>query len=173
MARWHVDASFAVHPMFCSHSRGTLLLSPEGGGIASGSIKQKLNIHSSTMAELVACDNFLSKIMWAKNFMEAQGIVLQSHLMQDNQSSILLAKKGRAALGKQTRAMNVRYFAIKDHIDSGQLQIFHLKTNKMVADFFTKPLQGRNFLEFRQLILGGFPDGKGDKISVVSVHRRQ
>ena len=168
-----MDASFAVHPDFRSHSGGTLLLSPEGGGIASGSIKQKLNTRSSTMAELVACDDFLSKIMWAKNFMEAQGIVLQTHLMQDNQSCILLAKKGRAALGKRTRAMNVRYFAIKDHIDSGQLQIFHLETNKMVADFFTKPFQGKKFFEFRQLFLGGYPDEKGDEVSVASIQRKQ
>ena len=35
VARWHVNASFAVHPDFRSHSGGTLLLSPEGGGIAS------------------------------------------------------------------------------------------------------------------------------------------
>ena len=40
--------------------------------------------------------------------------MLEPQLLQDNQSSILLAKKGRAALGKRTRAMNVHYFAIKD-----------------------------------------------------------
>ena len=73
---------------------------------------------------------------------------METTLFQDNKSCILLAKKGRAALGKRTRAMNIRYFAIKDHIDSGQMQVAHLGTDCMIADFFTKPLQGRKFYEF-------------------------
>ena len=48
ITRWHVDASFAVHPDFRSHSGGTLLLHPGGRGIASGSVKQKLNTRSYT-----------------------------------------------------------------------------------------------------------------------------
>ena len=75
-------------------------------------------------------------------------------LFQDNESCILLAQKGRSALGKRTRAMNIRYFAIKDHIDSGQMQIAHLGTNETVADYFTKPLQGAKFFRFRDTILG-------------------
>ena len=79
---------------------------------------------------------------------------MDSTLYQDNQSCILLAKKGRSALGKRTRAMNIHYFAIKDHVDSGQMQIAHLGTDDMVADFFTKPLQGAKFFQFRNIILG-------------------
>ena len=79
---------------------------------------------------------------------------MDAKLFQDNESCILLAKKGRSALGKRTRAMNIRYFAIKDHIDSGQMQIAHLGTDEMVADYFTKPLQGAKFFRFRSIILG-------------------
>ena len=128
---------------------------PKGGGVASGSIKQKINSHSSTEAKIVASEDFLSKMIWVPNFLMSQGIALkQNFIGQDNKSAIILEEKGRALLGKQSRAMNVRYFAIKDHIDSGQMRIAHLGTDKMAADYFTKPLQGAKFFKFRDLILG-------------------
>ena len=95
LARWHIDSSFACHPDFRSQSGGVLLIHPAGGGIASGSTKQELNTRSSTMAELVAVDDFLSKILWCKNFLMDQGISLETHVFQDNQSSILMCNKGR------------------------------------------------------------------------------
>ena len=39
-------------------------------------------------------------------------------------------------------------------MDRGELRIFHCTTDKMVADYFTKPLQGVKFREFRDMILG-------------------
>ena len=41
---------------------------PEGGGMATGSDKQKLNTRSSTDAKLVTSDDFLTKILWLKIF---------------------------------------------------------------------------------------------------------
>ena len=127
---------------------------PGGGGIASSSTKQKLNTQSNTMAELVAVDDFLSKVLWIRNFLNEQGIQVESQILQDNESTILMCKKGREVLSKRTRAMNVRYFAIKDNIDKGYLKVLHLGTNEMLGDFFTKPLQGKKFQDFRNLILG-------------------
>ena len=134
------------------------MLHPKGGGIASGSVKQKLNTRSSTTAELIVCDDFLTKLLWTQNFMTGQGICFQENqLFQDNKNSILLAKNGRSALGKRTRSMNVHYFAIKDCVDRGKLKIFHLEKNSMLGDFFTKPLQGSKFKIFWNLILGRDP----------------
>ena len=65
-----------------------------------------------------------------------------------------MCKKGREVLSKRTRAMNVRYFAVKDNIEKGFLKVMHLGTNEMLGDFFTKPLQGTKFKAFRDLILG-------------------
>ena len=38
----------------------------------------------------------------------------------------------------------MRYFAIRDSIDSGEIKIHHVGTDDMIGDFFTKPLQGKN-----------------------------
>ena len=94
-----------------------------GGGMASGSTKQKINTRSYTTSKLVAADDFLPKIIWVKNFLEAQGIFLdQNVLYQDNQSTMLLEKKGRASCGKRTRTINISYFAIKDCRERGDLK---------------------------------------------------
>ena len=67
---------------------------------------------------------------------------------------MLLQTKGRACVGKRSRAINVRYFAIKDTVEKGHLEMVHCPTESMLGDFFTKPLQGAKFSEFRKLILG-------------------
>jgi len=150
-----VDAAFAVHRDFKSHSGGLVLLHEDGGGIAAGSTRQKINTRSSTVAELVAVDDFLSKIIWLKKFLQGLGYGLrQNILFQDNTSAIIMQKNGRNCLGKRNRAIDIRYFAIKDSVDSGDIEIRHCGTNDMVADYMSKGLQGKKFLEFRKLILG-------------------
>jgi hypothetical protein len=49
--------------------------------------------------------------------------------------------------------VNVRYYFIKDRIDSGEVCLEHCPTAEMIADFFTKPLQGALFLKFRNIIM--------------------
>ena len=50
--------------------------------------------------------------------------------------------------------MNNRYFWIKDRVKSEGITIQYCPTEKMIADFFTKPLQGSLFRKFRDVILG-------------------
>ena len=47
-----------------------------------------------------------------------------------------------------------RYFFTKDRVGSGELLIMYCPTDEMIADFFTKPLQGKKFFKFRDLTLG-------------------
>ena len=66
----------------------------------------------------------------------------------------MMATNGRARLGKRNRAINIRYFTIKDTIHLGDVEIKHCGTDQMIADYFTKCLQGKKFFEFRKKILG-------------------
>ena len=72
-ADWFVDASFAVHEDFRSHTGGLMMMAPDGGAIVSSSIKQQLNTRSSTEAELVAVDDMAAKVLWVKNFCSLKG----------------------------------------------------------------------------------------------------
>jgi hypothetical protein len=52
------------------------------------------------------------------------------------------------------RTLNICYFFITDQVEKGNAQIEHCRTDNMVGDFFTKPLQGKKFLRFRKDIFG-------------------
>ena len=71
---WYVDASFAVHPDFKSHTGAVMTYGQ--GAIQAISRKQKLNTRSSTESELVGVDDALTPIMWTRLFMEAQGYLV-------------------------------------------------------------------------------------------------
>ena len=69
--KWYVDASFAVHPDYRSHTGAVMTLGE--GSIIAMSKKQKLNTRSSTEAELVGADDAATMILWTGLFMEQQG----------------------------------------------------------------------------------------------------
>ena len=43
---------------------------------------------------------------------------------------------------------------MKDRLQSENIEVKYCPTEKMIADFFTKPLQGNLFKRFRDIILG-------------------
>jgi hypothetical protein len=154
--RWWVDASYAVHTDMKSHTGGTLSLGK--GSIYSTSSKQKLVTRSSTEAEVVGVHDVMPQMIWTAHFLDGQGMnVDESILYQDNTSSILLEKNGRSSSTKRTRHMNIRYFFIKDQVDSKRVKIEHCPTGDMLADFFTKPLQGKQFQKLRDQIMNTAP----------------
>jgi hypothetical protein len=154
--KWYVDASFAVHPDMKSHTGGAMTL---GKGVIYGtSTRQKINTKSSTEAELVGVNDLMPQILWTRYFLEAQGYdISESIVHQDNKSTILLAENGKASSGRRTRHINIRYFFVKDRVASGEVKIEYCPTEDMMADFFTKPLQGALFVKMRNRIMNANP----------------
>jgi hypothetical protein len=152
--KWYVDASFAVHPDFKSHTGACFTYG--GGSPITVSKKQKLNTKSSTESELVGVDDAATMILWTKLFLEAQGYKINKNVVyQDNKSAILLEKNGKRSSSKRTRHLNIRYFFVTDQIEKGNMCIEYCPTGEMVADFMTKPLQGKLFAKMKKLIMGG------------------
>jgi hypothetical protein len=152
MKTW-VDASYAVHPDMKSHTGGVVSFGI--GAVMSKSSKQKLNTKSSTEAELVGASDYLPYPIWAKKFLAAQGYELKENVFyQDNQSTIRFEKNGRRSCGPNSRHIDIRYFFIKDRLGLESIDVQHCPTEQMLADFFTKPLQGSLFRKFRDVILG-------------------
>ena len=74
-------------------------------------------------------------------------------LYQDSHSSMKLEQNGKRSNGKRTRHINIRYFFVTDRIAAGELSVEYCPTMEMIADYFTKPLQGSQFRRFRNFIL--------------------
>jgi len=91
----------------------------------------------------------------------AQGYsVTDNVLAQDNKSSILLERNGKASSSKRTKHINIRYFFVTDRIAKGELKVEWCPTLEMIGDYMTKPLQGSLFCKFRDLIMGVVPIGQ-------------
>ena len=147
-----VDASYAVHPDMRSHTGSFITLGR--GAVFCKSSKQKLNVKSSTEAELVGLSDSLSQVFWSRNFLATQGYDMHAPAVvhQDNKSAIVLAEKGAPA-SSNTKHMDIRYFYVANRIERGEAKLVHTGTADMVADFFTKPLHGAMFEKMRALVM--------------------
>ena len=120
--------------------------------------KQKLTVKSSTESELVGVSEYIPYFIWLLYFMHEQGYTVEdSKLFQDNQSTILMLKNGRNSCTGNSRHINIRYFFVKDRIDNEEVKVEYCPSEDMLADFFTKELQGKLFLKFRSVIMGYQP----------------
>ena len=148
-----IDAAYAVNPDMRSQTGGTMSM---GIGIIHGkSGKQRLNVKSSTEAELVGVSEYLPYNIWLLLFMSAQGYAIKNNLLyQDNQSTILMLKNGRNSCTGNSRHIDIRYFFVKDRVSKGEVKVEYCSSECMLADFFTKPLQGAIFTIFRDVIMG-------------------
>jgi hypothetical protein len=135
-----------------SHTGATMSM---GKGCAySMSRRQQLNTRSSTEAELVGVNDAMGLILWTRLFLEAQGFIVSDNVVyQDNQSAILLENNGKMSSSKRTCHLEIRYFFVTDNVAKKHLRIEYCPTDDMVADFFTKPLQGTKFRRFQAMIL--------------------
>jgi hypothetical protein len=150
--KWHVDAAFAIHKDMKSHTGATMTLG--AGTITSISTKQKVNTRSSTESELVAHDDVVSKILWSKQFIEAQGFTVNANIVyRDNTSAMKLKENGKASSGKRTRHFDIKYFYITDLIKRNEIQIIYCPTEEMIADYMTKPMVGAKFAKFCNIIM--------------------
>ena len=147
-----------MHDDYRSHT-GTVIQIGKATIYAS-SKKQRINTKSSTEAELVGLSDYIGQVIWCKSFLEHQGRRSSSTVVfskpavvyQDNTSTIRLVKNGTSTSDK-TRHIGIRYFFVKDRVEKKDIEIKYKRTEEMIADLLTKPLQGKLFSSFRDAIL--------------------
>jgi hypothetical protein len=94
-------------------------------------------------------------ILWTRYFLLSQGYgIVENLLLQDNKSAILLERNGKASSSKRTRHINIRYFFVCDSVNMKEISVHWCPTKEMVADFWTKPLQGSHFRKLCDYIMG-------------------
>jgi len=114
-------------------------------------MKQKLKTKSSMEAELVAVDDAMGRVLWTRHFLAPQGHPVSTMtIYNDNRST---AENGKSSSSKKTQHINVRYFFVADKIKKDELEVAFCPMTNMLADFFTKPLQGSTFKRMRRIIL--------------------
>ena len=68
-----------------------------------------------------------------------------------------IEKNGRTSCGEKSRHIHIRYFFIKDILKRENIELIHCPTERMIADFYTKPLTGSLFRKLRDIVMGHAP----------------
>ena len=68
-------------------------------------------------------------------------------------SSIKLEVNGKRSSTQRTRHLNIKFLYVTDQIEQGWLTVKHCPTKEMVADIYTKPLNGELFRQLRSEIM--------------------
>jgi histone deacetylase 1/2 len=151
LVKAYIDASYGVHSDCRSHSG--MVITMGGAPIDTKSVKQRINTKSSAEAELIALSDMASRAIWCREFLLAQGYAIApARVFQDNMSTMALATKGTSS-SDRTRHVSIRYFWMKDRVDTGDIEVVYKPTADMIADILTKPLQGEQFMRLRNLLL--------------------
>jgi hypothetical protein len=126
------------------------------GPVYCKSSVQKLNTKSSTEAELVGLSDGSGQVLWTCNFLAGQGYDVQpAVIFQDNKSTIQLINNGQSN-SERTRHIALRFFFVADKVRSKEIRLEYLSTDAMLADFLSKPLQGKKFIQFRNQLLNWY-----------------
>ena len=153
----YIDASFGatVHGDGKGHSGIYFTLGTFGVPLYWRSIKQKVVARSSTEAELIALFDGMDLLLWARAVLDWIGYPqLPTILYQDNTSTITIAYMGHGAATSHTRYLDMKYFWIKQYLDSGVVVLQYMETERMPADFFATPRLGNRFSLMVEKIMG-------------------
>ena len=147
-----IDSAHAVHNDMRGHTGG--ITSFGTGIIDQKSSKQKMNTRSSTETEHVGTSEYLPKPVFFELFMGAQGYKPHTILAKDNESEIRMLVNGKASCTSNSKHVAIKYFWCTDRIKKGKMSVRHCPTEKMLADYMSKPLQGKLFILFRHVLMG-------------------
>jgi hypothetical protein len=78
---------------------------------------------------------------------ELTGIDEVVRIAQDNSSTIFIAENEFVKSNKM-KFLRVRYYYIKELIDEKEIELYKTRTEDMKSDGLTKPLFGKQFLNF-------------------------
>ena len=110
-----------------------------GGSISWASTKQKTVATATVVAEYVALMPAIKEALWLKQLFKE--ILIPIGLIEvktDAQGAMDLATNAR--FSQKTKHIDIRYYFIRDHINTKEINLKHVPTREMTADILTKPL---------------------------------
>ena len=98
---------------------------------------------------------YLPYKIWYEYFLESQGYATKSNILwKDNEAADKKANKEKKSLSSKSRNVGIKLFWVADRVKQVNIRFMHCLTDKMLASFFTKTLQGIEFSMFIRVIMG-------------------
>jgi hypothetical protein len=150
------DASFASRLLY-ARSRSGIICQVCDGVVATKSSWQSLTTLCTPEAKLVTMCEALVIALGCKNLYESIGVTMPPiQLMEDKKTAIDYANFG-GPIHTRTRYIAVKYYFVKQHVDSGEVTIIYYPTREILADLMTKSVTGALFVELRDGVLYRVP----------------
>jgi hypothetical protein len=146
----YADAAHMLHKDAKGH--GGILATLGSAPIVSKSFKFKLVTRSSTESEMVCLEESVTFALWLNALFRDFDFKskLPITILQDNLSTIGIVMNGGSF--NRSKHMIAKYAFVKQHVDSGEIELTHCRTNLMAADMLTKPLGGTDLKRLSDLI---------------------
>jgi hypothetical protein len=116
-----------------------------GRSLVSWSSKKQTSIALSTAeAEYVAAGQCCAQLLWMRQNLRDFGYNLSKvPLLCDNESAICMADN--SVEHSRTKHIDIRHHFLRDHQQKGDIEVYHISTENLLADIFTKPLDEKTF----------------------------
>ena len=125
-----------------------------GSATVSWSSKKQTTVAlSSCEAEIMAGSEAAKEAIYLSSFLRELGLDMSKPppLKLDNKSAIDLAYNPEHH--SKTKHIERRHYFIRECVENGKLRVPFVPTKDNVADFFTKPLTGKTFFDFRDKVM--------------------
>jgi hypothetical protein len=110
--------------------------------------KQNYVALSTAEVEYVAAGSCCAQLIWMRQTLKDYGYTLNHvPLLCDSESTIKIAYN--PCEHSRTKHIDIRHHFFRDHAIKGDIIISHVRTNKQLANIFTKPFDERRFRELR------------------------
>ena len=143
------DADWAV-----KHSTSGFVFTMSKAAISWGSKKQPTIALSSCESEIMAASEAAKEAVYLRRFaaeLDPSTIVGPTDLHADNQAAIDLSYNPEHH--QRSKHIDRRHFFIRECVENMQLSVPYVNTADNLADFFTKPLDSKQFFAMRRIIM--------------------
>jgi hypothetical protein len=117
--------------------------------MVSWSSKKQTSVALSTAeVEYVATGQCWAQLLWMRQTLRDFGYNLSKvPLLCDNESAIRMADN--PVEHSRTKHIDIQHYFLRDHQQTGDIDIYHISTDNQLADIFTKPLDEKRFCRLR------------------------
>ena len=110
--------------------------------------KQNFVALSNAEAKYVAAGACCAQLLWMKQTLNDYGCrFTKIPLLCDNKSAIKLANN--PVSHSRTKHIDIHHHFLRDHETKGDIAIYHVSTEKQLADIFIKPIDESRFCALR------------------------
>ena len=120
-----------------------------GSAISWRSKRQAIVAQSSTEAEYVALAHVTREVIWLRNILSELGFPLAhpTPVMEDNESAARLAENPE--FHERSKHIKVKYHLVREMVAEKVIEMAPARSDKMIADPLTKPLDPPPFHSHR------------------------